>query len=40
MEHRTSVELKGFAEVICPQELSKSELLTVRARVGKTGAAP
>jgi hypothetical protein len=27
MEHRTSVELKGVAEVICPQKLSKKELL-------------
>lgn len=27
MEHRTSAELKGFAEVIRPQELSKKELL-------------
>jgi len=27
MEHRTSVELKGFAEVIRPQKLSKKELL-------------
>jgi len=27
MEHRTSAELKGFAEVIRPQKLSKKELL-------------
>ncbi len=27
MEHRTSAELKGFAEVIYPQKLSKKELL-------------
>jgi hypothetical protein len=27
MEHRTSAELKGFADVICPQKLSKKELL-------------
>lgn len=27
MEHRTSAELKGFADVIRPQELSKKELL-------------
>ena len=27
MEHRTSTELKGFAEVIHPQKLSKKELL-------------
>jgi hypothetical protein len=27
MEHRTSVELEGFAEVIRPQKLSKKELL-------------
>ena len=27
MEHRTSAELKGFADVIHPQKLSKKELL-------------
>ena len=27
MEHRTSAELKGFADVIRPQKLSKKELL-------------
>jgi hypothetical protein len=27
MEHRTSAELEGFAEVISPQKLSKKELL-------------
>jgi hypothetical protein len=27
MEHRTSAELKDFAAVICPQSLSKKELL-------------
>ena len=27
MEHRTSAELKGFAEVIHPQKLSRKELL-------------
>ena len=27
MEHRTSAELEGFAEVICPEKLSKKELL-------------
>ena len=27
MEHRTSAELNGFAEVIHPQKLSKKELL-------------
>ena len=27
MEHRTSAELEGFAEVIRPQKLSKKELL-------------
>jgi hypothetical protein len=27
MEHRTPAELKGFADVIHPQELSKKELL-------------
>ena len=27
MEHRTSAELKGFAAVICPQKLSRKELL-------------
>jgi hypothetical protein len=27
MEHRTSAELKGFAEVISPQKLSNKELL-------------
>jgi hypothetical protein len=27
MEHRTSAELEGFAEVISPQKLSKTELL-------------
>ena len=27
MKHRTSTELKGFAEVIRPQELSRKELL-------------
>ena len=27
MEHRTSAELEGFAEVIRPQRLSKKELL-------------
>ena len=27
MEHQTSVELEGFAEVIRPQKLSKRELL-------------
>jgi hypothetical protein len=27
MEHRTSAELKGFAEVIRPQTLSRRELI-------------
>ena len=27
MEHRTSAELEGFAEVICLEKLSKKELL-------------
>jgi hypothetical protein len=27
MEHRTSAELEGFAEVICPEKLSKKQLL-------------
>jgi len=27
MEHRTSAELRGFAEVISPQKLTRKELL-------------